>query len=122
MAAPTRQSDLTGRQRATLQKQHAEEVAAREEEITLATARGKKEMEETIFDATSPSESPLIIDELEDLAVELETDETVIIRVNEEIVDMTFGAGNFYSFKVGPRYKVTKDLANYLEEIGAVWH
>jgi hypothetical protein len=31
---------------------------------------------------------------------------------------MTFGAGNFFSFKAGQKYQVTKDLARHLEEKG----
>jgi hypothetical protein len=31
---------------------------------------------------------------------------------------MTFGAGNYYSFEAGKKYKVSRDLARHLEEKG----
>jgi hypothetical protein len=49
----------------------------------------------------------------------------VIIRVNEDIEDMTLAAGNRverYSFIAGNRYEVPIYIANELEAVGKLWH
>ncbi len=46
----------------------------------------------------------------------------VIIRVNTDLEQMTFGQGNHFSFEAGKQYRVTRSLANHLEEKGYVWH
>jgi hypothetical protein len=46
----------------------------------------------------------------------------VIVRVNESIDQMTYGAGNHYTFVAGQRYRVPRDVAEHLEEAGLVWH
>lgn len=50
------------------------------------------------------------------------SEQTAVIRVNEDLPDMTFGVGNHYSFEVGKQYRVPKDVADHLEEKGYVWH
>jgi hypothetical protein len=52
----------------------------------------------------------------------LKTEKFVTIRVNEAIKDMTYGAGNYFSFEVGPKYKVPVELARHLDVLGYVWH
>jgi len=34
---------------------------------------------------------------------------------------MTFGVGNSYTFKQGVRYKVPRELADYLQMLGYIW-
>jgi hypothetical protein len=46
----------------------------------------------------------------------------VLIRVNEDLDDVTIGVGNHYSFKMGQKYKVSKQIADHLEEKGYIWH
>jgi len=41
-----------------------------------------------------------------------------VIRVVEDIENMTLGAGNNYSFKAGQKYSVTQQVATHLREKG----
>lgn len=52
----------------------------------------------------------------------LKTDKYATVRVNTAIKDMTYGAGNYYTFEVGPKYKVPLVLAEYLDSLGYLWH
>jgi hypothetical protein len=45
-----------------------------------------------------------------------------VIRVNTDIEDMTFGIGNQLTFLRGRRYRVPRDLYNWLESRGVVYH
>lgn len=52
-------------------------------------------------------------------------DDTVIIRVNEDVEDMTIHAGGqmySFSFEVGHRYRVPVQVARELEAVGRIWH
>lgn len=55
-------------------------------------------------------------------AVRQVEDQTQVIRVNEDIEDVTIGAGNTYNFEAGRQYRVPKAVADHLEEKGYVWH
>lgn len=46
----------------------------------------------------------------------------VVIRIAADIEDMTFGAGNLYTFAEGRRYRVPRYIAVHLEEKGLVYH
>src|SRR5664279_4704093 len=46
----------------------------------------------------------------------------VVIRAASDIEDMTFGAGNHYSFTEGRRYRVPRYIAMHLEEKALVYH
>lgn len=49
----------------------------------------------------------------------------VIIRVNENIEDMSYVAGGRkerYTFEAGNRYRVPVYIANELEGLGKIWH
>lgn len=119
-AAPkTRAADLTGRNREKLQKEHAEEIARRAEEISTATAAQAEADANSITDLTQGN--PVIVDSVEEVEASL-TENTVVIRVNEDIEDMTLGVGTLYTFKMGQKYKVPKAVADHLEEKGMVWH
>ena len=119
-AAPkTRASDYTGRQREKLQKDNAEEIARRAEEISTATAVQAEKDANSVTDLTQGA--PVVIDSVEEVLPTL-TENTVVIRVNEDVEDMTIGVGNHYSFKMGQKYKVSKQIADHLEEKGLVWH
>lgn len=113
-------SDFTGRQRDKLMQEHANEVAEAAERMSMITAQAAREFDEGVYDATKP-DNPLIVDEVVGVGVEM-ADDTVVIRVNSEIPNMTFGVGNHYTFKEGGKYRVPRELADHLEELGYVWH
>ena len=46
----------------------------------------------------------------------------VTFRVNSDVENMTYGAGNNYTFKEGQRYSGTQDLYNHLDSIGLIYH
>lgn len=112
-------SDFTGRQRAQQAKEREAELKARANEIAMANAVEAEVKENEVIDTTADGEV-ILLDEIETVAVDL-ADETVIIQVLEDIEDMTFGVGNNYTFEVGRKYKVSKDLARHLEEKGYLW-
>ena len=118
-AAKTRASDYTGRQREKLQKDNAEEIARRADEISTATAVQAEKDATSVTDLTQGA--PVVVDSVEEIAPTL-TENTVLIRVNEDLEDVTFGVGNHYTFKMGQKYKVPKNLADHLEEKGYIWH
>jgi|SRR5215469_6474880 len=62
--------------------------------------------------------------EVEDLGPEpvVVEDEWRVIRVNSDIEEMTYGAGNTLTFLRGRRYRVPRDLYNWLESRGVVYH
>lgn len=111
--------DFTGREREKLLNEHAAELAARADEISLNNAAEAKRLANEIVDVTNGT--PTIIDDVENLGVST-ADDSVILRVNTDIEQMTFGAGTNYDFKVGAKYRVSRDLFNHLEELGYVWH
>lgn len=122
MANPkAKPADFTGRQRQVLAEKAAEELAQRQGEISMAQQVERQKMETEIVDlseGTTPS--TIVLDEVTSVVPEL-TEEFAIIRVVEDIDDMTYGAGNLYTFKVGQKYKVTKQLADHLDEKGYIY-
>lgn len=119
-APKTRAADVTGRKREQLQKQHAEEIARRADEISTATAAQAEKDANSVTDLTQES-GPVVVDSVEEVEASV-SEASVVIRVNEDIDDMTLGVGNVYSFKMGQKYKVPKAVADHLEEKGYVWH
>lgn len=111
--------DATGRAAEAAAKENAKLLAERAEEISLMRATEAESLKNDVFDPKQP-EQPLLIDEVEVLGVETR-DTDVIIRTIVDIEDMTFGVGNNYTFKAGVKYKVNKELADYLEMLGYVW-
>lgn len=121
MPAKPKAQDFTGRQKAKLEKEHADEIAKRSEEMAIATEVEAQKTANEVIDVTEKPDAPtIIVDSVEEVGVEL-ADETQIIRVNEDIVEMTYGVGNTYTFYAGKKYKVSKDLAGWLEEKGYLW-
>lgn len=128
MAAPRkRPADLTGTRKVQLQEQHAEELAAREGEIALMDA-AKRESDKEVVDYTNgapkgtdePDVAPIVTPVVEVKQA------FVTIRLNSKIEQMTFGKTdgrlNNFDFEEGRQYRVSKDLADHLEELGYVWH
>jgi len=95
-------NDFTGRQKEALQKQFAEEQAQRATEMSLATAEAQIKLETEVIDATKPSVATVIVEDITKISTQ---DDTVVIRVVEDIENMTLGIGNNYSFKAGQKYQ-----------------
>ena len=114
-AKKAKPTDATGRQREALQAEFAEQQQEAASQMAMATAQKAVALETEVIDATKPNRATVIVDEP---TVVAKGDETVTIRVVEDIDHMTFGAGNYYSFKAGQKYQVDRNLARHLEEKG----
>ena len=113
--AKAKPTDATGVMREQLLEQNAQALEERAAEMSMATAQAKVKLETEVIDATVPDRQTVIVDEVITVGKE---DDSVEIRVIENIENMTLGAGNTYSFKAGQKYKVTKQVANHLKEKG----
>lgn len=113
-------NDFTGRQAAELAAKAAEEKAARAEEMAMMTAEKAQEFEDQVLDMTQQPERPTVVDEVVEVGVEM-ADHSVVVRVAEDVDNMTFGYGNLYSFKAGGRYKVPKAVADRLQVLGLLY-
>ena len=118
MATQKKPADFTGRQRDALVAQQLEDQAARANEIAMATVEATRKLEDDVIDATTPTKAePVLLDAVTKSA---DSKATVTIRVSDSIEAMTFGAGNYYTFKAGQKYEVTPELAAHLEQKGYV--
>lgn len=115
-----KQGDFTGRQAAAQAAKAAADKKARDEEIAMITAQEQKDFEDAVFDVTDPSH-PTIVDEVVEVGVHM-ADDSVVVRVAEDIDNMTFGYKNTFSFKAGGKYQVPKAVADRLESLGLLWH
>jgi len=109
-------TDVTGRTRAALAEQYAEEQAERAGEMSMMNAKAKATLEQPI-DATVPNRATVIVDNPVEL-VNSEDEDKVNIRVIADIENMTLGKGNNYIFKAGQKYVVTRHVAQHLKEKG----
>ena len=109
-------TDYTGRQREALAKEFAEEQSKRAGEMSLATAEAQFKAENEVIDANRLT--TIVVDEIKTTGAA--GNDTVVIRVTDDIENMTLGAGTSYTFKVGNKYSVTKDVAAHLQEKGYV--
>jgi hypothetical protein len=118
-----RPGDLTGRNKAALAKEHAEELKQRENEIALINAAAAAERDDTVHDVvprdTAPAPAPDPIEVAD--AVEVETPMREF-RVNTSLENMTFGHGNHFDFEEGVRYRAPKALYDHLDSLGYIWH
>ena len=113
--AKAKPTDATGVMREQLLEQNAQALEERAAEMSMATAQAKVKLETEIIDATVPDRQTVIVDEVITVGKE---DDSVEIRVIENIENMTLGAGNNYSFKAGQKYEVNQDVADHLESKG----
>lgn len=113
MAARTKPSDFTGRQREVEAQKAAAELAEREGQIAMAQQIELDRIDTDVFDPTTQES----LGTVEAVEVDLKEKE-VVIKVIEDIDDMTFGAGTHYSFKTGQKYRVPKAMADYLDNLG----
>ena len=116
---PTSPQDATGRAVEDAAKRQAAEETKRADELTQARRAEEISLANDVFDPKQP-DKPILIDEIEEVGVSV-NNETVVIRTITDIDDMTFGVGNTYTFKQGVRYKVPRELADYLQGLGYLW-
>ena len=120
---PTSPQDATGRAAEDAAKRNAAAIAARADEISISRQAEAYSLENDVFDAKNP-DKPILIDEIEEVGVSVNND-SVVVRTISDIEDMTYGVVNGtpqnYTFKAGVRYKVPRDLANYLQGLGYLW-
>ena len=114
--AKAKPTDATGVIREQLLEQNAEAMQERANGMSMATAQAKAKLEKEVIDATVPDRQTVIVDEV--ITIGNSADDSVEIRVVENIENMTLGAGNNYNFKAGQKYKVTKQVAQHLKEKG----
>jgi hypothetical protein len=119
---PTSPQDATGRAAELAAKRNSEELQKRKDEISISRQAEQESLERDVFDPLKPEE-PLLIDEVEEIGVVINNDK-VIIRTISDIEQMTYGVINGvpqeYNFKAGVQYKVSRDLAGYLQNLGYV--
>jgi chemotaxis protein CheY-P-specific phosphatase CheC len=113
--AKAKPTDATGVIREQLLEQNAEAIQEKANEMSMATAQAKAKLETDIIDATVPDRQTVIVDEVITVG---NSEDSVEIRVVENIENMTLGAGNNYNFKAGQKYRVTKAVAQHLKEKG----
>ena len=113
--AKAKPTDATGVIREQLLEQNAQAMEDRAAEMSMATAQAKVKVETEVIDATVPDRQAIIVDEVITVG---STDDSVEIRVIENIENMTLGAGNNYNFRAGQKYRVTKAVAQHLKEKG----
>lgn len=115
----TNPKDFTGQQKARLQEQHQVELMERKDKIAMLHQAEIEGMDIPVeFDAYG-NEHQLTKEQVE--AVDLEPN-LVEIRVNCDIEKATIGYGTEYNFKEGQKYRVTPDVAHWLDYLGYVWH
>jgi hypothetical protein len=118
--AKAKVTDVTGRQREEMIKANAEEMVSRANEMSMATSVREYKEQNEVIDVTNPSAVATVIDEVESVGVSL-ADDTTIVRVAEDIENMTIGAGNNWSFQTGKKYKVPQNVADHLKEKGYLY-
>ncbi len=111
--------DATGKAAEQAAKKNAEALKKRKEEISIATQLEAESLEKDVFDPKKP-DAPLVLDEIENVGVSTAGD-MVVIRTITDIDDMSYGVGNTYTFKAGVKYRVSRSLADYLEQLGYIW-
>ena len=111
--------DATGRAAEAATKKNQAELKKRKDEISIASQIEAESLENDVFDPKKP-DTPLVLDEIENIGVGTAND-MVVIRTITDIEDMTYGVGNTYTFKAGVKYRVPANFAAYLEELGYIW-
>jgi hypothetical protein len=116
MASKAKPTDVTGRKREKQIAENAEAMQESAQRMSMATAEAAVKLETEVIDATVPDRQTVIVDE--PTIVSSGTEDTVVIRVIDDIENMTLGVGNTYSFKAGQKYQVTRNVARHLEQKG----
>jgi bisphosphoglycerate-dependent phosphoglycerate mutase len=106
--------DLTGKRKAELAAKFAEEQKEAAKRSSMITAQASEVSDEVVD--LSGDDSVL---SPEDVEVRVPKKE---LRVNTLLENVTIGWGTNYTFEPNQKYKVTKDVYDYLDEKGFVWH
>lgn len=114
MATKSKPTDVTGRKREAMVEANIDAMQDAANTMSMATAEARVKLETEVIDATKPDRQTVIVDE----PTIISDDAEVVIRVVEDIENMTLGSGNNYNFKAGQKYKVTKHVAQHLQEKG----
>jgi hypothetical protein len=115
-----RAGDLTGIETERLQKENQAELKKRAQEISLM-AEVEAEHNDVPIDYSNGPITSVQTDELsEDTEIQLDTPTRVIIP-NTNLEQVTFGAGNHYTFEEGRKYTVPVDIARHLSSKGLLW-
>ena len=115
-----KQNDFTGRQAAELAAEAAEEQKQKAEQMAMMTAQKEQEFSDSVFDVTQTPAAPTVIDEVVEVGVEM-ADDSIVVRVAEDVENMTYGYGNTYEFKAGGKYRVPKGVADRLQSLGLLY-
>lgn len=113
-------NDFTGRQAAQLAADTVEQRKQAAAQMAMITETEKQEFEDTIFDMTERPDAPTIVDEVIEVGVGL-ADGSVVVRVAEDVDNMTYGYGNNYKFTAGGKYKVPRGVADRLQTLGLLY-
>jgi hypothetical protein len=121
MAAPRkRPGDLTGITTQQLQKENQEALKKRAEEISMMAEIEAEQNDIPVDYSNGPVVTP-VKDEVEVAGeIELETPTRTIIPITD-LDQVTYGAGQHYTFKEGTKYIVPLDLARHLSSKGLLW-
>lgn len=116
---PTRRrsQDYTGSQADKLAKERDEAAAARAAEITM-TQQATEQAKEEVVDYVSPPQDEAPVAQH---SVEVRQPYRTV-RINSDLEQVTYGAGNHYDFERGRTYKLPADFADHLDRQGFVWH
>jgi hypothetical protein len=117
--AKARPADLTGARAEALRNERAEELKAREGEISLINARAEQERKEPVDLSNGPGPQPQEIESSGTVEVQKATKK---LRVNTDLESVTIGRGNHWDFETGREYVVPAYVYDHLEEKGYVWH
>lgn len=115
---PTSPADMTGRATENRAKAAAKAKADERERLANEALAEATALATGVYDPAV--QAPIVLDEVVTVGVSL-ADDTVIIRTIVDIDEMTYGVNNTYTFKAGVKYRVPKDLAGYLEQMGYTW-
>jgi hypothetical protein len=121
--AQTRHGDLTGKLKAELTAEHAQELEERAAQMTMATASIQAGKDEVI-DLTAPKPAPEVesVGDVEVSDVVTIEDDLVNFRVNTTLEQVTIGVGNNYDFVEGQQYRAPRWVYRHLDEKGVVFH
>lgn len=114
--------DLTGKVKAELTAEVAQEQAAKAKSIAMATAALESAKTDEVVELTPIPVVEVNKDgDVEVLSVD-ETEKQVEFRVNTTLEEVTIGYGRHFNFEQGQKYKADQSVYDYLEEKGLIWH
>lgn len=110
--------DLTGTRNEALRKQQAEEAQRQAELTMVAKAAEDEAIQNEVLDVTETPHAPTVVDEVQMVASD--EDATAIVRVAEDLQDVTIGSWRG-SLVAGRKYKVPKNVADNLRWAGVLY-